>query len=299
MTNIWDTAELVYFERGVVLRRNEASNWQCESAIRQYSISPDEFTQQYGLRPISAKFRTSPAMPYSPVFPSRAGRALNVQLSEQQQLVYKEKNSAYFLATQSLFFLLSAAIYHCERLAEQYAVAIAQHIKFPHHTNSDRVVTGCHEGFFEFDGLVTAVIRAINSTRYSIWRRYGGNGSVPNSFRRTIDKCEKLPSALKQLSDSLWDKRLSHAKEYRDCIQHYVAVGSSSVAMMTRVDNLIWTLLLRIPDNPEAKSRNSFTYKHDLDALTYGWELVGDLFTLTNCVIQSVSADECDDKNSM
>ena len=299
MIDIWHDAERIYFEHGVVLLRVDESNWQCESAVRQYSTSPNEIIHQFRLRPILAKYRTTPDFPYSMVFPSHTGKALNVQLSELQQLIYKEKNSAYFIATQSLFFLLTAAIYHCERIAEQYAASLAQMIKFPNPKNADRIVTACYEGFFEFDALVTGVIRAVDSTRYIIWREYGAKGSVPSSFCRTIDNCINLPDTLKQLSESLWDKRLAHAKEYRDCIQHYVAVGSSSWAMMTRVGELIWTLLLRIPDNPEAKSAKKFTYKLDLDAMTYAWELIGDLFTLTNCVIHSVLEKNKEAKKSI
>ena len=141
---------------------------------------------------------------------------------------------------------------------------------------------------------LSSAIRAIDSTRYAIWRVYGDNGSVPSSFRRTIDNCTRLPGALKQLAENLWDERLSHAKEYRDCIQHYVAVGSSSWAMLTRRNDLIWTMLLRIPDNPDVKSAKRFTFGSDLDAMTYGWELITDLFVLAGSIVQSVVADEPD-----
>lgn len=292
MNNIWDTAERILFEHGVVLHRDEVSNWQCESAVGQYSTSPNEITRQFGLRPITAKFRMGSALSYSLVFPSRVGKALNVQLSELQQLIYRKKHPTFFLVTRSLVYLLYAVIYHCERLAEHYSDAIAQQIKFAHHTNSDRVVTHCYEGFFEFDALITAVIRAIDSTRYAIWHAYGNDGSVPSSFRRTIDNCTRLPDMLKQLAEDVWDQRLSHAKEYRDCIQHYVAIGSSSWAMLTRVDDSVWTVLLRIPDNPEVKSAKSFTFARDLDAMTYGWELIGDLFGLAGSIVQSVLADK-------
>lgn len=294
MNNIWNTAERILFEHGVALHRDETSNWQCESAVGLYSTLPADITRQFGLRPITAKFRTDSALSYSMVFPSHVGRALNVQLSELQQQIYRKKSSTLFLSTQSLFYLLHVVIYHCECLAEQYADSIEEIIELPNPNNADRVATYCFEGFFEFDALVTAVIRAIDSTRYVIWRMYGGNGSVPSSFKRTIDNCTQLPGTLRQLAENLWAERLSHAKEYRDCIQHYVSVGSSSWAMLTRRNDLIWTMLLRIPDNPEVKSAKKFTFGRDLDAMTYGWELITDLFVLTASIVQSVLADEPD-----
>ena len=51
-------------------------------------------------------------------------------------------------------------------------------------------------------------------------------------------------------------------------------------------------MLLRIPDNPEVKSAKKFTFGRDLDAMTYGWELITDLFVLTGSIVQSVLADE-------
>lgn len=292
MNNSWDTAERILFEHGVALYRDETSDWRCESAVGLYSTSPSDITRQFGLRPITAKFHTGSGLSYSSVFPSRVGKALNSQLSEQQQQVYRMKSSPFFLATQSLFYLLYAGIYHCERLAEQYADSIEQIIKLPNPNNADLLATYCYEGFFEFDALVTAVIRAIDATRYVLWRKYGLKGSVPSSFRRTIDNCTQLPDTLKQLAENLWAERLSHAKGYRDCIQHYVSVGSSSWAMVSRKSDLIWTMLLRIPDNPEVKSAKKFTFGRNFDAMTYGWELITDLFVLTGSIVQSVSADE-------
>ena len=292
MNTFWDTAERIIFEQGVALHRDETSAWQYESEAGLHSISPSDITRQFGLRPITAKFRNSSAFSYSFVFPSRAGKVLNVQLSEQQQQIYGMKPPTFFTATQSLFYLLYAVIYHCERLAENYAEHREQMIKLPNPNNADRVVSHCYEGFFEFDALVTAVIRAIDATRYVIWRKYGRNGSVPSSFRRTIDNCTQLPHTLKQLAENLWDEHLSHAKEYRDCIQHYVSIGSSSWAMLSRKKDFIWTMLLRIPDNPEVKSAKKFTFNRDLDAMTYGWELITDLFFLTGSIVQSVLSGE-------
>lgn len=291
MVDIWDTAERILFERGVALHRDQMSNWQCESAVAEFGLPPEEFSRQFGLRPVTASFRWGSALSYTLVFPSHRGKALNVQLSEIQQAILRAKRPAFSSATRSLIFLLYAAIYHCERLAHQCVKTVAQQIRFPHHADADRVMTHCYEGFFEFDALVTSVIRAVDSTRYTIWRAYGGEGSVPNSFRRTVDRCAELPDSFRQLVESLWNKRLSHAKEYRDCIQHYVAIGVSSGAMLIRVDGVLWTVWLRIPDNPEVRSSERFMFERGLDAMTYGWGLVSDLFRLTASLVQSAIAD--------
>lgn len=62
--------------------------------------------------------------------------------------------------------------------------------------------------------------------------------------------------------------------------------------MLTRLDDLFWTIQLRIPDNSEARSAKGFKFKRGLDALTYGWELVGQVFELAVATVQSALTGE-------
>jgi hypothetical protein len=91
--------------------------------------------------------------------------------------------------------------------------------------------------------------------------------------------------------ENVWDNRLTHAKEYRDCIQHYVAVGAGSWAKLTHIDDLFWTMSVRIPDNPEAKAATKFTYDRDLEAMTYAWELATDLIGIAVLFIETTLLD--------
>jgi hypothetical protein len=289
MDSIWEMADRVVFERGVSLRRVDGIEWCCEAAVHRLSLSPADINVQYGLRPIIANLK-SPC-DGTLVFPPFAGRLLNVQVSLLHELI--AKNAAnYFQITRSLMFLLDALIYHSERLALHYVDTVADHIRFPHHSERDWAMAAGNEAFFEFDALVTAAIRALDSTRNLIWRAYGQNGSVPSSLRRTIKSCQRLPDSVKERVSHIWDNRLTHAKEYRDCIQHYVAVGSSSWAKLTRIDDLIWTLSLRIPDNPEVKAATKFTYDRGLDAMTYAWELVTDVIGLAVLFVETTLLDD-------
>lgn len=288
MECFWETVDYVVFERGVAFRRADNSEWLCESSTKYLSVSPADFRMQYGLRPIIAKMRG--ASGFSLVFPACTGRFLNVQVSELHQLI--AKNAAnYFQITRSLMFLLDAVIYHTERLAAHYVDTVAAHRQSPPHTDWDWAMATSNEAFFEFDALVTAVIRALDSTRNLVWRAYGQNGSVPSSLRRTVNCCERLPNSVKERVENVWDNRLTHAKEYRDCIQHYVAVGAGSWAKLTYIDDLFWTMSVRIPDNPEAKAATKFTYDRDLEAMTYAWELTTDLIGIAVLFIETTLLD--------
>ena len=58
-----------------------------------------------------------------------------------------------------------------------------------------------------------------------------------------------------------WERLL--VKEYRDCIQHFVPVsGTVATAEAARVQEH-FTVRLRIPDNPEAKSHKSDSHMQD------------------------------------
>ena len=223
--------------------------------------------------------------------PSRSGRGLDVQRSELLQLVLSKKDAAYFAATRSLMHLLEASTYHIKQLTKRYGDVIEWHVKYPHHVQSaDRVVTHCNEVFFEFDALANIVMQGVNSTRRAVWRAYGDKGSVRSNLRDAVARCKSVPNDIKERLEVVWADRLSHAKEYRDCIQHHVAVGSASWAMLTRVDHSFWNMIARIPDNPESKSERAFTFHRDLDALTYGWELTNDLYELANLVLGTILA---------
>lgn len=270
--DFWDYAEAVFLERGVLLERNGDSEWCYGTASRPAPVAPSPVNapSALGLRPIVVRCRSiGTETRYSTVLPSKPGRLLNTTLSELRQFVYKRKNGISFLKTQSLFFLLNALIYHCEKLASEYSHVLKEHGNAPYSKDVDRVVTACHEAFFEFDALVTAAIRAIDSTRQVVWDAFGGNGSVPSSFSRTVRGSVRLPVGLRKKLESFESTRLVHAKEYRDCIQHYVAVGSSSWGMLYRVMEHVWALIVRIPDNPESRSARRFKFEAEYDALTY------------------------------
>jgi hypothetical protein len=43
--------------------------------------------------------------------------------------------------------------------------------------------------------------------------------------------------------------------------------------------------MARLPDNPEEKSINAFTFDQGLDALTTAWEYVSEFFALTDIIL--------------
>ncbi len=189
-------------------------------------------------------------------------------------------------------YLVGAVAYHCERLAELYAAICRQFVAFGGKTiKSDHTTFGYQmEPYYEFDSAVTAARRAYDVSRYLLWRRFGGGGSTPSSFAKRLGACARLPDDLKARLDTSWREVGERITEYRDCLQHYVPIdfGLASASMEKR-DGGFWSVRIRIPDNPETRSKEAFTYGRDLDALGYCRSVAEELLTIMSLVIDSAA----------
>lgn len=187
-------------------------------------------------------------------------------------------------------YLVGAVAYHCERLAEVYATICRQFVSVPWpDAGSDRVIFSYQtEPYYEFDAAITAARRAYDVSRYLIWQRFGSGGSVPSSLAKALQACAGLPDPLRLRLEKSWTEFGERITDYRDCIQHYVPIdfGLSS-ADMEKLAGGFWSVRIRIPDNPEVRSKKAFTYAQGLDALSY-CRLVGEeLVTVMTMVIDS------------
>jgi len=101
-----------------------------------------------------------------------------------------------------------------------------------------------------------------------------------------------MPTQLYELLAEMQTKWFDAAKEYRDCIQHYFAPGSSrSIAIMERKEPGIWSMSAWLPDEP-ARSLNEFTFKQKVDALDYGWQLATNVVGVCEVVWSAGKAEE-------
>ena len=192
-----------------------------------------------------------------------------------------------------LSYLLGAVGYHCQRLAEIYA-DIARHYcqitQIPGHGDNDVATFGYQtEPYYEFEALIGAARRTYDSARYVLWRRFGSKkSSAPRSLERLLKAPTNMPDTLHQRLARSWQNFGVPLTNYRDCIHHYVPVdfGLAS-AFMRRHSSRAWTTTIRIPDNPEVRSKNQFTFALDRDALTYAWELADEVLTVTMAVVEA------------
>ena len=184
-------------------------------------------------------------------------------------------------------------VYHCQELSLLYsdicdtALEVRQVLAIEGNTFN---LQGQSEAYYEFEALITAARRTYDALRYILWPVFGpGRGSTPSNFSKTLENCNRLTETLRDDLANSWMLHGEKLTAYRDCIQHYVPVTfGNETASLQRVDGGTWSVQLRIPDNPEAKSQRSFQFAGGLDALTYGWEVANELITVAGKVLAAI-----------
>lgn len=285
---LWDHARRIVFERGVTFVKDP--EWRCVCADRpDLNVPMSAVTTTAGLSPVLVELEHPSPESLVLLLPNAEGRMLDIEVQMHELLPHHSSDGKQLSEFFSVVYTASAAVYHCKRMAEAYAQIVRRFADLPL-TDSERVIFSNHpEPFFEFDALIAAAIRTLDALRRPLWRLYGNSGSLPASFRRTVDNCQSIPETLKNTIEDSWRHFFATAKEHRDCIQHYVAPGADrGFADMQRKDPGFWTMTAWLPDNPEARSPHAFTFDDRLDALTYAWSLTNRVVQITKNICTDV-----------
>lgn len=301
MESIFRHARRVIFERGIEFVKEE--NWKCVSlSDGGHGPAMLQFALQHDIKPIllelDANLCPSPYGPLTVLCAPETGKAPMHSLVHE--LCEPDKYAAIrWDDRKNMTYIVSALIYHTSALAVQYSRIINQFL-WPTSGElfgSERVVySGNSEPYYEFDALVTAAIRALDAARKPLWHLLNAPGSVPSSFKKTLVALEeqgKIDAVLLGRIESLRKPRCERAKEYRDCIQHYVSPGATNdFALMEQIDSNVWGVWARLPDNPEVRSASRFTFNDRIDALEYGWRVAYDVQEIVRVVLELAQLSE-------
>ena len=281
---LWDHARRIVFERGVTFVKDPA--WRCVCVDQpDVNVPLSVLTKTNGLSPVLVELEHPSPEALVLLLPNAEGRMLDIEVKMHELLPQHAPDSNRLSELFSVVYTASAAVYHCKRMAEAYAQIVRRFADRPP-TDSKRVIFSNNpEPFFEFDALIAAAMRTLDALRRPLWRMYGNPGSLPASFRRTVDNCGSIPESLQNTIDDSWSHFFANAKEHRDCIQHYVAPGADrGFADIQRRDPGFWTMTAWLPDNPEARSAQAFIFDNRLDALTYAWSLTNRVVQITRVI---------------
>lgn len=198
-------------------------------------------------------------------------------------------------------YTVGATIYHCKNLARIYSrisgTAADRNSDF--NLNSDMLhLSGESDAYFEFDAVITSARRTYESLRHVLWSQFGPRGHTPSNFEKTLAACRNLPAPLRDTLVHSWSTHGTKLKEYRDCIQHYAPVTFGYETAVTRpLKNGLWSVQIRIPDNPSSKSKPQFRFLLGLDALTYAWEVTNELVYIVNAIGNSIGCTDASTEN--
>lgn len=194
----------------------------------------------------------------------------------------------------NLQYTAGAIVYHCQELALLYSricdeiVGIRQLVPIEGDHSS---LAYQSEPYYETEALITAARRTYDALRYILWKSFGPGGrDTPSNFSKTLGACDRIPDALRSSLTNSWANYGVKMTAYRHCIQHYVPVTFHlQTASMERIAGDVWTIRLRLPDNPEKKSQTAFEFAGNLDALTYCWELANEVLRVAAEVLASIA----------
>jgi hypothetical protein len=191
--------------------------------------------------------------------------------------------------------LLGAVQHHCERLAVAYVEIVSlfaqvhQHLPVEGHV-ADFIFQA--EPYYEFDALLSAAWRTWEALRYLLWNLFNRDKSradPPSTFPDTLNALD-LPAGLRMRLNGSWMSQGALVKEYRDCIHHFARIDYEMArASMHLADFGVWTVQMRIPDNPRARSRRKFTFTENRDALNYGLDFAQELLDVTKLIADATT----------
>ena len=179
------------------------------------------------------------------------------------RFVFKHRRSAYHLRH-------IAALYQRMHEAVRASVHISQ-AEEP--TNSGYSGPLLDELYYNLDGFFEAM-RAAHDSSPSCLCSAGLLSHSPSSLHDFSKKQEKLfghpvRSASAELLLEFWRATGAAAKDYRDCLSHYVSLSGPTWqhGANARWANGEWTLSVHLPDNPQARTYEALSFSSRLDAL--------------------------------
>lgn len=201
---LWDHSRRIVFEHGVTAVKDSA--WRCICADEGAEVPLAAITQTNRLSPVLVELENpspDPIVLLLPndqcLLPNTQSRMLDIEIQLHEllpQLATDGKQSEFL----SVVYTAANGVYHCKRMAESYATIVSRFAARPL-VDSERVIFSDNpEPFFEFDALISAAMRTLDALRRPLWRLYGNPGSVPSSFKKTVDACKRIPDSLKQIS---------------------------------------------------------------------------------------------------
>jgi hypothetical protein len=206
--------------------------------------------------------------------------SLNHAVASMFEIDHAHSNDEYYQEYDLRYCVLSA-LYHLARLIDLYVLAAESFEKmhFPETTVSGN--THCPNIFYEIDAFLTSGRRVYDMISKMLWKHYHpGESGGWSSMKNAVKSLDKVPIEFADELRASWSQFGVKLKDYRDCVMHFVPLHKISETCWLNRHFGKWGVTVKLPANPEEKSRRKLDYDSGPDALTYCHEVAVHLVEL-------------------
>jgi hypothetical protein len=168
-------------------------------------------------------------------------------------------------------YCVLATLYHLNRLIDLY-VEHTQVFERQHPPGSAiRGNTGDPRVFYEIDAFLGAARRVYESVKDMLWKHYHpGTTGKWRSFRTVIDKAPReIPRLFMTELTKSWNTFGEKLADYRNSVAHYDPLNDGGTTCWMNWYENRWGMSVRLPANPNKKSRKTFDFDSGPEALSY------------------------------
>jgi hypothetical protein len=199
-----------------------------------------------------------------------AGHSLNeraVHLANVKRPHY----SADYYEEDDLRYCVLATLYHLNQLIDLYVglCQLFEHIHPP--GTAIRGNTSDPRVFYEIDAFLGAARRIYESIRKVLWKHYHTPGATSrwDSFRRVVKSPHEIPPPFVTELKSSWNTFGNQLADYRNCVAHYDPLTDGGTTCWMDWYGNRWGMTVKLPANPDTKSRSAFNFDSGPEALSY------------------------------
>ena len=281
-----DIVRIIY-ERGVQILRAD-QGWLVPSSERlQHVDSPHDIESALGVRPIirDTQFNVPFFQPRRMVDPSgnpvSRARYLKGYVEDPARRIYK------YLVEHHLY----CAVAHLGYLAEAYGGLAVLHNQhrwgLPEHARDQSQKQLFDSALRHGEAIFTSLCSSLDACSMLVWRGPKAKpGYLPDVLNKVMTTADPDMRLLIAPLEEIWYEVGERLAQYRDCsAAHHpiTSLGGSSRAFLNEAD--LWEMRMELPDNPDVKSVELFTFEQKIDLLDYCWRTT---CTVVRCIEDSL-----------
>lgn len=208
------------------------------------------------------------------------GRSLNESAVRLVEIDHAHFHADYYDEYDLRYCVLSA-LYHVARLIDLYVWNVEHFEKnFPQETTVRGNIHGPNV-YYEIDAFLSSGRRIYETISNVLWKHYHrGEPGRWSGMNKAIKSLDKVPLQFASELRESWNRYGSKLKDYRDCVMHHVPLHETSETCWLNRHGKNWGMTVKLPANPQAKSRKQLDYNSGPDALTYCHEVAVHLVKL-------------------